>query len=57
MIPSAENLRARSMARLSMGATPQGQDGEDGKSPRGGGRSGSGRGSSSKANNAGGDKK
>lgn len=66
MIPSAENLRARSMARLSMGASPQGQDGEDGKSPRGsgrsgggggGGRSGSGRGSSSKDNNAGGDKK
>jgi small subunit ribosomal protein S3 len=40
MIPSAENLRARSMARLSMGASQegQGQGGQDGKKSSGGGR-------------------
>ena len=49
MIPSAENLRARSMARLSLGATQQGQgqgekDGEGKKNKP----SGAGRGSSPK---------
>ena len=40
MIPSAENLRARSMARLSMGAAQegQGQGEQDGKNSSGGGR-------------------
>jgi small subunit ribosomal protein S3 len=40
MIPSAENLRARSMARLSMGAAQegQGQGEQDGKKSSGGGR-------------------
>ncbi|MDE0592581.1 MAG: 30S ribosomal protein S3 [Dehalococcoidia bacterium] len=45
MIPSAENLRARSMARLSMGAAQEGQ----GQGERDGNKSsGGGRGSSSK---------
>jgi small subunit ribosomal protein S3 len=40
MIPSAENLRARSMARLSMGAAQegQGQGEQEGKKSSGGGR-------------------
>ncbi|MEE8045598.1 MAG: 30S ribosomal protein S3 [Dehalococcoidia bacterium] len=52
MIPSAENLRARSMARLSLGATPEGQAGlsnqgnQGGGKPSGGGGGGGGRGRS-----------
>lgn len=66
MIPSAENLRARSMARLSLGASPESQAGQSNQSDQGnqkpsgaGGRGGSrGRGSSApkapKADNNGG---
>ncbi len=56
MIPSAENLRARSMARLSLGATQEGQGGQNDQndqgdnSPKGGGRSRGGSGSSSTRN-------
>ena len=66
MIPSAENLRARSMARLSLGASPESQSGQSNQGDQGnqkpsggGGRGGSrGRGSSApkapKADNNGG---
>ena len=66
MIPSAENLRARSMARLSLGANPESQTGQSNQGDQGnqkpsggGGRGGSrGRGSSApkapKADNNGG---
>lgn len=66
MIPSAENLRARSMARLSLGASPESQAGQSNQGDQGnqkpsggGGRGGSrGRGSSApkapKADNNGG---
>jgi small subunit ribosomal protein S3 len=55
MIPSAENLRARSMARLSMGAAQegQGQGEQEGKKSSGGGRGSSPK----KSGHAGGGKK
>ena len=53
MIPSAENLRARSMARLSMGAVQEGQGEQDGKKSLGGGRGSSAK----KSGQTGGDKK
>lgn len=58
MIPSAENLRARSMARLSLGAAQEGQSDQGGNNSSGGGgdRSGGGSGSSSGANKSGGSK-
>jgi small subunit ribosomal protein S3 len=43
MIPSAENLRARSMARLSMGAAQEGQGSGGGSGSGGGGGGGRGR--------------
>ncbi len=58
MIPSAENLRARSMARLSLGAAQEGQSDQGGNNSSGGGgdRSGGGSGSSSGAKKSGGSK-
>ncbi len=57
MIPSAENLRARSMARLSLGATPEGQAGPSNQGNQGGGGGGGGGGRGRSASQRGGSSK